>query len=934
MAWHDLTRGRGLGVAARIEELPSGTVTFLFTDIEGSTRLLTRLRGRYAEVLGEHQRLLRAAFDEHDGREVHTEGDAFFVAFARASDAIATVVSAQRSLAAQRWPEGVEVRVRMGVHTGEAEVREEDYVGLDVHRAARICAAGHGGQMLISSSTRALVADELPSGVALRDLGEHRLKDLDHPEHLFQLDVGDLPADFPPLASLSPGSGGANGLPPPPNQTIGRADDVQAIVDRLRVDGVRLLTLTGPGGVGKTRLVLEAARAVDEDFADGAYFVSLAALQRPEDVPTALVRTLAIVVLAGESADQAAERFLAAKRLLLVLDNFEHVLAATPFIGRLLGLCPRLTVLATSRAPLGLQAEARYPVASLALPARATAEDADALAGVGAVALFCARARARDPGFDLDDANAPAVVEICRRVDGLPLAIELAAARCGLLSPDEIAQRLDDALGAMGSGARDAPARQQTLRATVDWSHELLSDAEKQCFARFAVFAGGATVQATETIMHAGLDTLDGLVAKSLLVLRQDASTPSRLGMLETIRAYATERFAAAADEQAVRERHYRYYVALAERHGTERALWGADGKDHLARLEAEIDNLHAALGWAIGEADAERALALAAALRCYWLGQVRYADAVDPVEQALNLPGADAHPALRVRALWTKAGCLWQMGRGAERPAVMAAAEAIARRLGDPVILSQTLEIRVRQEIDAERLDAADALADEALHWARIAGDDWEIAEAFRAKAIAASSLDDLRERVDMAATLLSDVGNVHVLANLLTDASYAALCLGSERDAADFAARATPITRALDSRHTRMINSGNLGLAALLTGETDAAAHAFREELMLCRDLVVPPVVFEGLCGLAAVAVVHGDDTRAATLIGAADAHRYQRAEDPVEGRLDETFFAPARRRCGTDAWNAAAREGSVLSFEDAIAYALEEGARAGPR
>ena len=923
-----------MGVAARIEELPSGTVTFLFTDIEGSTRLLTRLRGRYAEVLGEHQRLLRAAFDEHDGREVHTEGDAFFVAFARASDAIATVVSAQRALASQPWPEGVEVRVRMGVHTGEAEVRQDDYVGLDVHRAARICAAGHGGQMLISSSTRALVADELPSGVALRDLGEHRLKDLDHPEHLFQLVVGDLPADFPGLASLSHGSGGANGLPPPPNQTIGRADDVQAIADRLRVDGVRLLTLTGPGGVGKTRLVLEAARAVDEDFADGAYFVSLAALQRPDDVPAAVVRTLAIVVLAGESADQAAERFLAAKRLLLVLDNFEHVLAATPFIGRLLGLCPRLTVLATSRAPLGLHAEARYPVASLALPARAAPADAEALAGMGAVALFCARARARDPGFDLDDANAPAVVEICRRVDGLPLAIELAAARCGLLSPDEIAQRLDDALSAMGSGPRDAPARQQTLRATVDWSHELLSDAEKQCFARFAVFAGGATVQATETITHAGLDTLDGLVAKSLLVLRQDAPTPSRLGMLETIRAYATERFATAADEQAVRERHYRYYVALAERHGTERALWGTDGKEHLARLDAEIDNLHAALGWAIGEADAERALALAAALGCYWLGQVRYADAVDPVEQALSLPGADAHPALRVRALWTKAGCLWQMGRGAERPAVMAAAEAIARRLGDPLILCRTLEIRVRQEIDAERLDAADLLADEALHWAAIAGDDWEIAEAFRAKAIAASSLADLRERVDVAATLLSDAGNVHVLANLLTDASYAALCLGSERDAADFAARATPIARALDSRHTRMINSGNLGLAALLTGDTDAAAHAFREELTLCRDMVVPPVVFEGLCGLAAVAVVHGDDTRAATLIGAADAHRYQRAEDPVEGRLDETFFAPARRRCGADAWNAAAREGSALSFEDAIAYGLEEGASAGPR
>src|SRR4051794_33954112 len=517
-------------------ELPSGTVTFLFSDVEGSTRLLTRLRSEYAGVLEEHRRLLRAAFDEHDGREVGTEGDAFFVAFARASDAIAAAVSAQRSLASGCWPEGVEVRVRMGVHTGEADVRLDAYVGLDVHRTARICAAGHGGQVVISSSTRELVAAELPADVALRDLGEHRLKDLDRPEQLFQLVIGGLPAEFPPLASLSSGSRVANGLPPSPNRTIGRADDVRAIAGRLRFDGVRLLTLTGPGGVGKTRLGLEAARAVQEDFADGAYFVSLAALQRPGGVPTAVGKTLAIVLLPGESADRAAERFLLAKHLLLVVDNFEHVLAAAPFIGRLLDSCPALTVLATSREPLSLRAEERYPVSPLALPAQAPRDDADALTGVDAVVLFCARARARDPAFVLDDSNASGVAEICRRVDGLPLAIELAAARCGLLSPGEIARRLDDALGALGVGARDVPVRQQTLRATIDWSHDLLSEVEKRCFARFAVFAGGATVEAAEAITASGLDTLDGLVAKSLLTRRQHAQAPSRLRMLETIR--------------------------------------------------------------------------------------------------------------------------------------------------------------------------------------------------------------------------------------------------------------------------------------------------------------------------------------------------------------------------------------------------------------
>ena len=719
-------------------------------------------------------------------------------------------------------------------------------------------------------------------------------------------------------------------LPVPPNRTIGRDQDVVAVGERLRTGSVRLLTLTGPGGVGKTRLAVEAARAVGADFADGAHFVSLAALYRPEGLPAAIVKALGIIVLSGESADRAVERVLAAKHLLLITDNVEQLLAAAPFIAGLLEACPSLTVLATGRAPLALQAEERYPVSPLALPEPGTPNGPRELADTDAVTLFCERARAHDPDFDLNDGNAAAVTEICRRVDGLPLAIELAAARCGLLSATEIAERLETALAAPGAGARDAPARQQTLGATIDWSYDLLSDTEKRCFSRFAVFAGGATIDAAETITASGLDTLDGLVTKSLLRRRRHALAPTRLGMLETIRAYARERFVLATDNDAVRERHYRFYLALAERHGDERALWGAGGKEHLTHLDAEIDNLNAALGWAIGRGNAGHALAMAAALGCYWITRNRYADAVEWIERALNLPGADAHPTLGVRALRTNARCLRQMGRGAEQPAVVAALEAIARRLGDPVILSQALQLRVDHEINAERLDVADAVADEALRWARAADDKWEIAEAFRGKAIAASSISDLRERVDRAASLLSDVGNIQQLANLLTSAAYAALCLGNARDATDYAARATPIAHALNNPFERMINSGNLGLAALLTGETDTASHAFREELTLCREMVIRAVVFEGLRGLAAIAVVDGDAMRAAILVGAADAHRYDTPEDRVEATLDETFFEPARTRCGTDAWNAAVREGGALSFGDAIAYGLEESPR----
>ena len=541
--------------------LPRGTVTFLFTDIEGSTRLLARLRERYGDVLEEHHRALRGAFEEHGGVEVHTEGDAFFVAFARATDAIAAAVAAQRTLAVHPWPEGVDLRVRMGVHTGEAEVRADDYVGIDVHRAARICSAAHGGQVLVSSATRELVVAELDAGVALDDLGEHRLKDLERPERLYQVVADALAAEFPPPRSEA-AANGASRLPPAPNRTIGRDGDVRAIADRIRSRDVRLLTLTGPGGVGKTRLAVEAARAMESDYADGARFVSLAALTRHEDVAAAIVTALGIVVLSGETPAEAVTRYLAAKNMLLVVDNLEHVLAAAPLIGELLGACPTLTALATSREPLALRAEARYPVG--------------ALAAIDAIALFAERAQALDPGFRPDGANADPVAEICRRVDGLPLAIELAAARCALLSPAEIAQRLDAALGAPAAGPRDAPARQRTLRATIDWSHDLLDDDEKQCFARFAVFAGGASVEAAEDVTGADLDMLDRLVAKGLLVRRASSDGSTRLRDARDGARVRGRALRGRADAETIRECHHSHFLAFAR---TPRSRAGALGR-------------------------------------------------------------------------------------------------------------------------------------------------------------------------------------------------------------------------------------------------------------------------------------------------------------------------------------------------------------------
>ena len=903
--------------------LPSGTVTFLFTDIEASTRLLRALGEGYAQVLARHDRLVRAACEGHGGREIGTEGDAFFVAFRRAGDAVAAAVDSQRALAAEHWPDGASVRVRMGLHTGEPIVGADNYVGLAVHRAARICAVGRGGHILLSSATRELLEDDLRPAISFRDLGERRLKDFDRPEHLFAVVADGLP-DVP-LPAVSPG-GSDGGLPPPPNRTIGRDDDVRVIGDRLRGDGLRLLTLTGPGGVGKTRLAVEAARAIQSDFADAARFVDLAAVSRPEDVPSAIVQALAIVSVSGETSEQAVTRFLGAKELLLILDNVEHVLPAARFVSELLVACSDVTVLATSREPLAVHAEQRYPVAPLALPQPGTSKDPAKLTPVGAVALFAERAQAHDPEFRLSAANATAVAEICRRVDGLPLAIELAAARCGLLSPGEIAQRLDAVFGALGAGPRDAPARQQTLRATVDWSHGLLSEPAKRCFARFAVFADGATVRASEAITGADVDALDDLVAKNLLLRHEHPDAETRLGMLETIRAYAVERFASAGDRQAVRERHFEHFLALARRHATEQALWGTERNEHLAKLDAESGNLHAALAWAVAEGDGGRALTMADAIAEYWRGRGRFSDAVSWIDQVLDQPGADADPALRVRLLMVKGSALRDLGRGDQQP-VWAEAEAVARALGDPVVLSRALEPRILGEFLADRVDVAEALADEALHLATTAGDPWTIAMAAFGKTMAATTLADIRECTDQAASLLEEVGNVLFLANLLASAAYGTMGLGSDRDARELVERAVPIARRLDDPALWMMVHGNFGLAALLTGDIEAARDAFREELRLCRELVVRPFAYEGLSGLAAVAATRRETDRAARLAGASGALRFGVPYALVEDRLDAIFFEPARASCGADAWNAAADEGAALSFDDAIAYALQE-------
>ena len=598
--------------------LPSGTLTLLFTDQEGSTRLLQQAGAGYVAVLHEQRAILRAAFTRWNGSEVDAQGDAFFVAFQRASDAVQAAVEGQRALAGHAWPPGVAVMVRMGLHTGEPELGPSGYTGLDVHRAARIGAAGHDGQVLLSQTTRELLLEsDLPAGVSLRDMGEHRLKDLRRPRRLYQLVVAGLPADFPPLRTLDTLR---HNLPIQLTTFIGRERDLAAV--KLLLASTRLLTLTGVGGTGKTRLALQVATELLGEFGDGVFFVNLAPIPNPDLVALTIAQTLAVSVLSEQLLLERLKDHLRDKHMLLVLDNFEHLLEAAPQLTTLLAVAPGLTLLVTSRVVLHLSGEQELPVPPLAVPDLQQLPGVETLSQVAAVALFIQRAQAAQPDFQMTETTAPAVAEICVRLDGLPLAIELAAARSKVLQPAALLARLSSRLGLLTGGARDLPARQQTLRSTIEWSYRLLAAEEQVLFVRLGVFAGGWTLEAAEPVCNAAgdlpFDMLDGLQAlldHSLLTREVWSEGTPRFSMLETIGEYARERLEASGEAQAIRRQHAAYFLALAEA-GVPPTGWQFPEPARLDQIAMEHDNLRAAMTWAQSAVgDPELGLRLATAM-------------------------------------------------------------------------------------------------------------------------------------------------------------------------------------------------------------------------------------------------------------------------------------------------------------------------------
>ncbi len=905
-----------------MHHLPMGTFTFLFTDIEGSTHLLQHLGERYPSLLEEYRSLVRLAFQKDSGHEVDTQGDGFFVAFARASEAIGAAVEMQRSLASHAWPEGEPVRVRMGLHTGEPELTSEGYVGLDVHRAARIMSAGHGGQILLSQSTRELLEQELPPAVSLRDLGVHRLNDLQRPTRLFQVVIADLPADFPPLRTLD---AHANNLPVQPTPFIGREQEVQECLQLLCRDEVRLLTLTGPGGIGKTRLALQVAAQLSEVFPDGLYFVNLAPLHDPGFVVPTIAQALDLHELAEQPLLDLVKAFLREKQLLLLLDNFEQVVSAALQVAELLAACPQLKMLVTSRMALHVQAEQEVAVPPLCVPDPRHLPEVVALAQYDALALFIQRAQAVKPAFQLSHANARAVAEICRHLEGLPLAIELAAARLKLLPPQALLARLTPRLTLLSSGARDVPERQQTLRNTIAWSYQLLDVEVQRLFRRLSVFVGGCTLQAIEA-MGAALDGEAGgvfegvacLLDQSLLQQTESEGEEPRLVMLETIREYAWECLESLGERETTCQAHAEYYVALAEKAepelaGPQQAVW-------LERFEREYDNLRAALQWLLeraGEEEArqrqELALRLGAALRWFWLRRGHYREGRDFLERALAGSTAVAGP-LQVKALQAAAHLAFEQGDLDRAEALFEECLPRCRDLGDTAGMALSLgPISLNEEALALFREVGNS---EGVTWSLFG----------LAKVLFSSQGDPATGRalLEEALALSREVGHKESISWALADLGEVVLQQGDAVKARSRLQESLGLAREIGKKEYMATSLRLLARVATFEEDYPAARALYEESLAIGRQVSHNLDIPSSLEGLAEVVAMQGEPAWAARLWGTAQALRQARGTPlpPVYAADYDRAVAAARSQLGEQAFAAAWAQGRTMTPEQALA------------
>jgi predicted ATPase/class 3 adenylate cyclase len=871
-------------------EYPTGTVTFLFTDVEGSTRLLHELGEQYSNTLDAHSTIIAFRVGEAGGLVVNTEGDAFFCVFSNAGDAVTAAVRMQRDLVDYVWPTNGEFRVRMGIHTGEGTLGARDYVGVDVNRAARISAAGHGRQILVSAETFALVGRKLSGGVSMRDLGEHQLKDLPQAEHLFQIVIPGLDDDFPALKSESSRS---HNLPATLNTFVGRSQELLTISERL--GDSRLITLVGLGGTGKTRLAIEVGARELDRFPDGVWIAQFAAVSDSGGVEHSLAAALRLRERPGTVLVDMISDHLAEKSVLIIFDNCEHLLGAcAQLAGRLLGTCPNVRILATSRQALGVSGEVVHQVPGLSVPSMARPNE-DFMASE-AVELFVDRARERKEDFSLTIGTSVAVAQICRRLDGIPLAIELAAARVNVLGVAQIADRLDDRFRLLTGGKDVDLPHHRTLELAMDWSYDLLGADEATLFRWLSVFAGGCSLEAVESVCSidalpesAVLDLMQSLIEKSLVVV-DDHQGSVRYRMLETIRVYAGEKLAGFGEREAASHNHGGYYLRLVEE--AEPVLQGsgdsASQAEVLDRLELDHGNFRTAMEGLL-HAEPDVVGRLAAALWRYWEVRGYLNEGSEWLKLVLEA-GEDLAPEVRAKVLAGAGKLAWRRGA----------------------------------------FEEAEPLFRECLHLWRTVHDRAGEANALHGLARAALNLGDHEEAEswgEQSLTIQTELKSQQGIATAINTLGEVARFRGDLQQAQDRYTKSLDIYEEIGDTAAFITVKHNLGYTALGQHDINRAEARFLEAMTIARDLQDHLGIFSMFGGLAAVAVTRRDAERAATLFGAANAVATDGyAGDRVDQLEVQHNLAATKTALDPVLFNRAWRTGEEMEREAAISYALE--------
>ncbi len=913
-------------------EFPTGVVTFLFSDIEGSTQLLQRLGEGYAPVLETHRRLFRAVCKAHNGQEIDATGDSFCIVFKAAIDAVIAATALQRALHEHNWPFEGKVRVRIGLHSGKPAHTAAGYIGLDVHVAARVMAAARGGQVLLTQATRHLVGTHWPQGVKLRDLGEHRLKDLRHPQRLCQLIIEGVPSTFPPLATIN---NRPYNLPTPPTPLIGREQTLKDACALLRRADVRLVTFIAPGGAGKTRLSLQVGSELLADCEDGVFWVALAPLSDSIAVTIAIARSLEISEVAGLSVLESVQEHLRDKRLLLVLDNFEQVLVAAPQVAELLAACPLLKILITSRAPLHLRGEHKFAVPPLELPNLASSLFPQTLAQNAAVQLFVQRAHAVQPDFAITHETLSAIAEICIRLDGLPLAIELAAARVRLFSATTLLNRLKKRLPLLTGGAQDLPERHQTLRNAIAWSYDLLRPDEQKLFRRMAIFSNGCTLEAAENIAILtdeaafALDEFEALLDHSLLHTRSAADGETRFSMLETIREYALEALTKSGEREVVARRHAEFFVNLAQEAAP--LLAGAQQVVWLARLDADHDNLLAALNW-LADNEPETGLRLAVLLWPYWLRRGRFAGGRRRLERNLEQTLAqnrEVPTALLAQAQLGIGRLAWFQADYAASHEALSQSLALYRQLDDRKGIATALYGLGFVAASRGEHAPSRALLEESLTLKQELGDNTDLHYILTGLVIMASSeqhLMEVRALLESGLTTARREGNPRGIGLLLFNLGITAYFQDDYAAAQEALNESLKILHALGDTWAVARVMWGLGSVSCALGEHAPAQSFFNEALTIHTELRGHWEMCQVIEFIAFLAAEQAQPARAVTLLSAAAAlretlhyhqvpvvlERYERYLNSLQTTMDDAAFEAA--------WSA----GQAMSLKEAVAFA----------